>query len=289
MEIPGFRVAQKQIKNTIDDTLFPPGVRTALETVDEWQTKAADKKKEKARDAGKTLSPQEIRDAKNTVKEILKPFTWWNPLSYIRIKKLWYIFQDIAPGGNNTNKILADSLETIREPNQGKDFQSDAGDVFRTHLDFIDSVSKRMKGKPFIFNIFPFTLLSKQNAEQERIRAERTKYLNEVISSLDAHLTYIQENMVANTVQNSSKRRDSMRNYQAHLLPRDIKSLENFTNNISERGKYSRLRHLPAMESIKQKVDKMVAELKNKPANKIVNGPNNKSNRAKGRNLAAAR
>ncbi len=290
MQIPGLDLAKRQVKNIVTNEVFPPGVQTAVETVQDWQMNAADKQKEKARDAGKSLNPNEIRNAKNNIKEVLKPFSWWNPLAYIlRPKKLWYLLLDFAPGGNNTNKILTDNLETIREPNQSKGFQSDAMDIFRTHLELIDLTTKRMGGKAGLFNIFPFTLFSKQNAEQERTKAEKTKYLNEVISSLDSHLSYIQDNMVANTIQKTTGSRDSMGNYQARLLPRDINDLEKFAANISENGKYSRLRHLPAMETIKQKVDKMVAELKNQPANNIVNGPNNKSNRAKGRDLAAAR
>ncbi|NQY80918.1 MAG: hypothetical protein HRT47_11455 [Candidatus Caenarcaniphilales bacterium] len=286
MQIPGLDIAKRQAKNVATEALFPAGLQTTVETVQDWQMKAADKQKEKARDAKKALSPKEIRDAKNTIKEILKPFSWWNPLAYIlRPKKVWYAFLDFAPGGNNTNKILTDNLETIREPNQSKGFQSDAMDIFRTHLDLIDTVSQRMGGKSF--NFFPFTLFSKQNAEQERIKAEKTPYLNEVVASLDTHLSYIQDNMVSNTVQKTTGGRDSMGNYQARLLPRDISNLEKFAANISENGKYSRLMHLPAMDAIKQKVDKMVAELKNKPANNIVDGPS--SNRAKGRNLAAAR
>lgn len=286
MQIPGFDIAKRQAENIAKQAILPPGVQTAAETIQDFQMKEADKKREKARAQGKSLSPKELRDAKNTVKEILKPFSWWNPFAYVlRPKKVWFRFLDFLPGGNNTNKILTDNLEIIREPNQSKGFQSDAMDIFRSHLELLDAVSQRTGSKPAIFNIFPFTLLSKQNAEQERTKAEKTKYLNEVISSLDSHLSYIQKNMVSSTVQKTTGGSDSMGNFQARILPRDIRDLEKFARNISEGGKYSRLRNLPAMEIIKQKVDKMLADLKNQPANNIIDGPNNQSNRERARNL----
>ena len=55
--------------------------------------------------------------------------------------------------------------------------------------------------------------------------------------------------MVPNTVQRTTGGTDSAGNYQARLLPRDIKDLEKFAAAISENGKYSRLRHLPAMQA----------------------------------------
>ena len=164
------------------------------------------------------------------------------------------------PGNFGTNKILTDRLETFREPNQNVNFQRDAMEVFRDHLKFLDIAMKRMKDKPAIFKVFPFNMMSKQNAERDKVRAEKTKYLNEVVASLDAHLTFIQENLLGNTISGvSGVYRQGL--YHARLLPRDIKDLQRFSEAIKEGGKYERIMHLPAIQAIKQKDDQMLAQL----------------------------
>ena len=65
----------------------------------------------------------------------------------------WFVVIDFAPGGNSTNKILSDKLETIREPNQSKNFQTNAMEILET-LNFLDISMKRMGDKPVSLKYF---------------------------------------------------------------------------------------------------------------------------------------
>jgi hypothetical protein len=120
---------------------------------------------------------------------------------------------------------------------------------------------QRMGSKPGIFNIFPFNLFGKQNAEQERTVAEKTKYLTEVVQSLDGHLSFIKEAMVPNTVQGHTGFTDNNGRYNAALTVTDFEDLRRFSAEILD-GIYSKLKNYPPMQQIKAKVDEMVNELK---------------------------
>jgi hypothetical protein len=103
-----------------------------------------------------------------------------------------------------------------------------------------------MGSKPPIFNIFPFNLFGKQNAERERTLAEKTKYLPEVVQSLSEHLDFIKE------LAPKGRR---------VFVERDLDGLKGFFAKISDGGKYSKLKNYPPMQQIKAKVDEIIKNL----------------------------
>jgi hypothetical protein len=119
-------------------------------------------------------------------------------------------------------------------------------EVFRKHLTFLDIDMQRMGSKPPIFNIFPFNLFGKQNAERERTLAEKTKYLPELVQSLSEHLDFIKE------LAPKGRR---------VFVERDLDGLKGFFAKISDGGKYSKLKNYPPMQQIKAKVDEIIKNL----------------------------
>lgn len=227
----------------------------------EKQEKKTERIIEEARDTKKNISQSKLNDAKKTITGIVQPgINIFKPLNLL--SNLRYFIVDILPIKHSSNKILADNLEIFRNPKQTKDFQAHAMDVFRDHLKILDIDMQRMGSKPIIFHIFPFNLLGKQNAERERTVAEKTKYLTEVVHSLDEHLSFIKETMVPNTLHGRTGFTDNNGRYNAALTMKDFEDLRKFSANISETGKYSKLKNYPAMQQIKAKVDEMVNELK---------------------------
>ncbi|NBV98610.1 MAG: hypothetical protein EBR67_03745 [Proteobacteria bacterium] len=216
---------------------------------------------EESRDTKKNISQRKLDDAKKTITGIVQPgINIFNPLNLL--SNAWYFLVDILPIKHSSNKILADNLEIFRNSHQTKDFQTRAMKVFRDHLTFLDIDMQRMGSKPPIFNIFPFNLFGKQNAERERTLAEKTKYLPEVVQSLSEHLDFIKENMVTNTAQGHTGFTDSDGRYNPALTVGDFNTLKRFSAEISDGGKYSKLKNYPPMQQIKAKVDEMVNELK---------------------------
>lgn len=241
-------------------TAVPAPVVAGVDVIQQNQEKKTEKIKQEVRDTTKNVDPKKIEDAKKTVDSIVRRgVNVFNPFNVLT--NLWYMLVDILPIKHSSDKILADNLEIIRNPKQTRDFQSKAMDVFREHLKILDLDMQRMGSKPAIYNLFPFSLLKKQNAEEERTLAEKTKYLAEITQSLDGHLSFIQETMLTNTVQRHTGFTDSQGFYQAQLTTKDFRDLKRFSAELSD-GKYSRLNSYPPMQAVKAKVDNICEQLK---------------------------
>ncbi len=261
MFLPGIANATEAFKAATINALTPAPLVAGVDVIQGNQEKKTAKIKEEARNTEKNISQSKLNDAKKTITGIVQPgINIFNPLNLL--SNAWYVLVDVLPIKHNSNKILADNLEIFRNPKQTKDFQAHAMDVFREHLKFLDIEMQRIGSKPAIFNIFPFNLFGKQNAERERTVAEKTKYLPEVVQSLGEHLDFIKEKMVPNTAQGHTGFTDNDGRYNAELTVKDFEDLRKFSANISETGKYSKLKNYPAMQQIKAKVDEMVNELK---------------------------
>lgn len=200
---------------------------------------------EESRDTNKNISPSKLNDAKKTITSIVQPgINIFNPLNLL--SNAWYFLVDILPIKHNSNQILVGNLEIFRNRHQTKDFQTHAMEVFRKHLTFLDIDMQRMGSKPPIFNIFPFNLFGKQNAERERTLAEKTKYLPELVQSLSEHLDFIKE---------LAGQRPKV------FVERDLDGLKRFFAEISDGGKYSKLKNYPPMQQVKAKVDEIIKNL----------------------------
>jgi hypothetical protein len=241
-------------------TAIPAPLIAGVDVIQGNQEKKIAKIKEEARDTEKNISQSKLNDAKKTITGIVQPgINIFNPLNLL--SNAWYVLVDLLPIKHSSNKILADNLEIFRNSHQTKDFQTRAMKVFRDHLTFLDIDMQRMGSKPPIFNIFPFNLFGKQNAERERTLAEKTKYLPEVVQSLSEHLDFIKENMVTNTAQGHTGFTDSDGRYNPALTVGDFNTLKRFSAEILD-GIYSKLKNYPPMQQIKAKVDEMVNKLK---------------------------
>ena len=241
-------------------TAIPAPIVAGVDVIQQNQEKKTEKVKQEVRDTTKNVDPKKIEDAKKTVDSIVRGgVNVFNPFNVL--SNLWYVIVDILPIKHSSEKILSDNLEIIRNPKQTKDFQSKAMDVFRDHLRILDLDMQRMGSKPAIYNLFPFSLLKKQNAEEERSVAEKTKYLAEISQSLDEHLSFIQDSMLTNTIQHHTGFSDSQGYYQAQLTSKDFRDLKRFSAEISD-GKYSRLKNYPPIQAIKTKVDTICEQLK---------------------------
>jgi hypothetical protein len=261
--LPGIGTATEAFKSVATNavqTAIPAPLVAGVDVIQGNKEKKTQKIKEQARNTDKNISRSKLDDAKKTITGIVQPgINIFNPMNLL--SNAWYVLVDLLPK-HSSNNILADNLEIFRTPKQTKDFQAHAMDVFREHLKFLDIAMQRMGSKPGIFNIFPFNLFGKQNAEEERTVAEKTKYLTEVVQSLDEHLSFIKEAMVPNTVQGHTGFTDNNGRYNAALTVTDFEDLRKFSAEISDGGKYSKLKNYPAIQQIKAKVDEMVHELK---------------------------
>ncbi len=252
--------AVKSVTTNAVQTALPAPFVAGVEVIQGNQEKKTAKIKEEARNTEKNISQSKLNDAKKTIIGIVQPgINIFNPLNLL--SNAWYVLVDILPIKHSSNKILADNLEIFRNRHQIKDFQTRAMKVFRDHLTFLDIDMQRMGSKPPIFNIFPFNLFGKQNAERERTLAEKTKYLPELVQSLSEHLDFIKEKMVPNTAQGHTGFTDSEGRYIAALTVTDFEDLRRFSAEILD-GIYSKLKNYPPMQQIKAKVDEMVQELK---------------------------
>lgn len=264
MPLPIIGTATETVKSVATNaiqTAIPTPLVAGVDVIQGNQEKKTQEILQKSRDTKKNISQSKLNDAKKTITGIVQPgINIFNPLNLL--SNAWYFLVDILPIKHSSNQILADNLEIFRNPNQTKDFQAHAMDVFREHLKFLDIDMQRMGSKPGIFNIFPFNLFSRENAQEERIVAEKTKYLKEVVQSLDEHLSFIKEAMVPNTVQGHTGFTDNNGKYNAALTVRDFEDLRKFSAEISDGGRYSKLKNYPAMQQIKAKVNEMVQELK---------------------------
>ncbi|MEB3315488.1 MAG: hypothetical protein VKK32_04685 [Candidatus Melainabacteria bacterium] len=264
MPLPGIDTATQAFKsfatNTVQ-TAIPAPLVAGADVIQGNQEKKTQKILEEARNTNKNISQSKLDDAKKTITGIVQPgINIFNPMNLL--SNAWYFLVDILPIKHTSSKILTDNLEIFRNPKQTKDFQARAMNVFREHLKFLDIEMQRMGSKPGFFNIFPFNLFGKQNAEEERTVAEKTKYLTEVVQSLDEHLSFIKEAMVPNTVQGHTGFTDNNGKYNAALTVKDFEDLRRFSAEISDGGKYSKLKNYPPIQQIKAKVDEMVNELK---------------------------
>ena len=264
MPLPGIGTATEAFKSVATNavqTAIPASFVAGADVIQGNQANKTQKILEEARNTEKNISQSKLDDAKKTITGIVQPgINIFNPLNLL--SNAWYFLVDLLPIKHSSNKILADNLEIFRNPKQTKDFQARAMGVFREHLKILDIDMQRIGSKPGIFNIFPFNLLGKQNAERERTVAEKTKYLKEVVQSLDEHLSFIKEAMVPNTVQGHTGFTDNNGRYNAALTVTDFEDLRKFSAGISDGGKYSKLKNYPPMQQIKAKVDEMVQELK---------------------------
>ena len=261
MPLPGIATAREAVKAATINALTPPPLVAGADVIQGNQEKKTQKILEEARNTNKNISQRKLDDAKKTITGIVQPgINIFNPMNLL--SNAWYFLVDILRIKHSSNKILADNLEIFRNRHQTKDFQTHAMEVFRKHLTFLDIDMQRMGSKPPIFNIFPFNLFGKQNAERERTLAEKTKYLKEVVQSLGEHLDFIKEKMVPNTAQGHTGFTDSEGRYIAALTVKDFEDLRKFSAEISDGGKYSKLKNYPPMQQIKAKVDEMVQELK---------------------------
>ncbi len=253
MPLPGIANAADAFKAASINALTPPGFVALADLGQANQEKKIAKIKEEARDTEKNISQSKLDDAKKTITGIVQPgINIFNPMNLL--SNAWYFLVDILPIKHSSNKILADNLEIFRNRHQTKDFQTRAMKVFRDHLTFLDIDMQRMGSKPPIFNIFPFNLFGKQNAERERTLAEKTKYLPELVQSLSEHLDFIKE---------------LTRQGRRVFVERDLDGLKRFFAEISDGGKYSKLKNYPPMQQIKAKVDEIVKNLE-----KAFNGRN---------------
>jgi hypothetical protein len=253
--------AVKSVATNAVQTAIPAPLVAGVDVIQGNQEKKIAKIKEEARNTDKNISGSKLDDAKKTITGIVQPgINIFNPLNLLG--NAWYVLVDLLPIKHSSNKILADNLEIFRNPKQTKDFQAHAMGVFREHLKILDIDMQRMGSKPGIFNIFPFNLFGKQNAEEERTVAEKTKYLTEVVQSLGEHLDFIKGTMVPNTLQGHTGFTGNNGRYNAALTVKDFEDLRKFSAEISDGGKYSKLKNYPAMQQIKAKVDEMVNELK---------------------------
>ena len=245
MPLPGIANAADAFKAASINALTSPGFVALADLGQANQEKKTARSKEKARDPEKNISQSTLDDAKKTITGIVQPgINIFNPLNLL--SNAWYFLVDILPIKHSSNKILADNLEIFRNRHQTKDFQTRAMKVFRDHLTFLDIDMRRMGSKPPIFNIFPFNLFGKQNAERERTLAEKTKYLPELVQSLSEHLDFIKE------LAPQGRR---------VFVERDLDGLKRFFAEISDGGKYSKLKNYPPMQQIKAKVDEIVKKL----------------------------
>ncbi|MFM7458793.1 MAG: hypothetical protein ACKO3R_09090 [bacterium] len=253
--------AVKSVATNALQTAIPTSVVAGADIIQGNQEKKTAKIKEEARNTKKNIAQRKLDDAKKTIIGIVQPgINIFNPMNLL--SNVWYVLVDILPIKHSSNKILADNLEIFRNRHQTKDFQTRAMDVFREHLKFLNIDMQRMGSKPPIFNIFPFNLFGTQNAERERTIAEKTRYLPEVVQSLSEHLDFIKEEMVPNTAQGHTGFTDSEGRYIAALTVTDFEDLRRFSAEISDGGKYSKLKNYPPMQQIKAKLDEMVNELK---------------------------
>lgn len=253
--------AVKSVATNAVQTAIPTSLVAGADVIQANQEKKIAKIKEEARNSDKNISQSKLDDAEKTITGIVQPgINIFNPLNLLG--NAWYFLVDLLPIKHSSNKILADNLEIFRNQHQTKDFQTRAMEVFRAHLTFLDIDMQRMGSKPPIFNIFPFNLFGKQNAERERTLAEKTKYLPELVQSLSEHLDFIKEEMVLNTAQGHTGFTDSEGRYIPALTVKDFEDLRKFSAEISDGGKYSKLKNYPPMQQIKAKVDEMVQELK---------------------------
>jgi hypothetical protein len=243
--LPGIANAADAFKAASINALTPPGFVALADLGQANQEKKIAKIKEEARDTKKNISQRKLDDAKKTITGIVQPgINIFNPLNLL--SNAWYFLVDLLPIKHSSNKILADNLEIFRNRHQTKDFQTHAMEVFRKHLTFLDIDMQRMGSKPPIFNIFPFNLFGKQNAERERTLAEKTKYLPELVQSLSEHLDFIKE------LAPKGRR---------VFVERDLDGLKRFFAEISDGGKYSKLKNYPPMQQIKAKVDEIIKNL----------------------------
>ena len=263
MPLPGIGTATEAVKSLATNavqTAIPTSLVAGADVIQGNQEKKTQKILEEARNTNKNISQSTLDDAEKTITGIVQPgINIFNPLNLL--SNAWYVLVDILPIKHSSNKILADNLEIFRNRHQIKDFQTRAMDVFREHLKFLDIDMQRMGSKPPIFNIFPFNLFGKQNAERERTLAEKTKYLKEVVQSLGEHLDFIKEKMVLNTAQGHTGFTDSEGRYIAALTVTDFEDLRRFSAEILD-GIYSKLKNYPPMQQIKAKVDEIVNTLK---------------------------
>lgn len=264
MPLPGIATATQAFNSFATNavqTAIPAPLVAGVDVIEANRAKKMEKIKEKARNIKKDISQSKLDDAKKTITGIVQPgINIFNPSNLL--SNVWYFLIDILPIRHNSSKILTDNLEIFRNPNQAKDFQARAMGVFREHLKFLDIEMQRIGSKPGIFNIFPFNLFGKQNAEEERTVAEKTRYLTEVVQSLDEHLNFIKEFMVPNIVQGHTGFTDNNGRYNAALTVKDFEDLRRFSAEISDGGKYSKLKNYPPIQQMKAKVDEMVNELK---------------------------
>jgi hypothetical protein len=262
--LPGIDTATQALRSVaanVVQTAIPAPFVAGADVIQGNQEKKTQKILEEARNTNKNISQSKLDDAKKTITGIVQPgINIFNPMNLL--SNAWYFLVDILPIKHSSSKILTDNLEIFRNPNQTKDFQARAMNVFREHLKFLDIEMQRIGSKPGFFNIFPFNLFGKQNAEEERTVAEKTKYLQEVVQSLDEHLSFIKEAMVQNTVQGNTGFTDNNGKYNAALTVKDFEDLRRFSAEISDGGKYSKLKNYPPIQQIKAKVDEMVNELK---------------------------
>lgn len=248
MPLPGIGTATEAFKSVATNavqTAIPAPLVAGVDVIQGNKEKKTAKIKEEARNTEKNISQGKLNDAKKTIIGIVQPgINIFNPLNLL--SNAWYVLVDILPIKHSSNKILADNLEIFRNRHQIKDFQTRAMDVFREHLKFLDIDMQRMGSKPPIFNIFPFNLFGKQNAERERTLAEKTKYLPELVQSLNEHLDFIKELAPQGF---------------GVFVERDLNGLRRFFAEISDGGKYSKLKNYPPMQQIKAKVDEIVKKL----------------------------
>jgi hypothetical protein len=246
--LPGIGTATDALKSvTINgfQTALSPGFVAGMEIMGKKQEEYAQRTLRESRDTNKNISPSKLNDAKKTITGIVQPgINIFNPMNLL--SNAWYFLVDILPIKHSSNKILADNLEIFRNRHQTKDFQTRAMKVFRDHLTFLDIDMQRMGSKPPIFNIFPFNLFGKQNAERERTLAEKTKYLPELVQSLSEHLDFIKE---------LAGQRPKV------FVERDLDGLKRFFAEISDGGKYSKLKNYPPMQQVKAKVDEIIKNL----------------------------
>ena len=248
MPLPGIGTATAALKSVATNALqtaVPTSFVAGVDVIQGNQEKKTAKIKEEARNTEKNISQSKLNNAKKTITGIVQPgINIFNPLNLL--SNAWYVLVDLLPIKHSSNKILADNLEIFRNSHQTKDFQTRAMKVFRDHLTFLDIDMQRMGSKPPIFNIFPFNLFGKQNAERERTLAEKTKYLPEVVQSLSEHLDFIKE------LAPKGRR---------VFVERDLDGLKGFFAKISDGGKYSKLKNYPPMQQIKAKVDEIIKNL----------------------------
>jgi hypothetical protein len=251
--------AVKSVATNAIQTAIPTSLVAGADVIQGNQEKKIAKIKAEAQNTDKNISRSKLDDAKKTITGIVQPgINIFNPMNLL--SNAWYFLVDLLPIKHSSNKILADNLEIFRNPKQTKDFQAHAMGVFREHLKFLDIDMQRMGSKPVIFNIFPFNLFGKQNAERERTLAEKTKYLPEVVQSLSEHLNLIKE-MAMDTAQGHTGFTDNNGRYKAALTERDLDALRRFSAEISDGAKYSKLKNYPPMQQIKAKVDEIVKVL----------------------------